>query len=36
MTPAGGIAEHTFVVCLLAMDQLSLDDRHCRTGLRAD
>jgi hypothetical protein len=25
---------HTFCVCLLAMDQLSVDDRLCRRDLR--
>ncbi|MGE3284615.1 MAG: hypothetical protein AB7J32_00770 [Pseudonocardia sp.] len=28
MSPAS--AAHTFVVCLLATDQLSVDDRACR------
>jgi hypothetical protein len=28
MRPAS--TEHTFVVCLLATDQLSVDDRACR------
>jgi hypothetical protein len=32
VTAAIPSARHTFCVCLLAMDQLSIDDRHCRMG----
>ena len=30
----GSSTRHTFCVCLLAMDQLSVDDRRCRPALR--
>lgn len=30
VTAGGSLQEHTFCVCLLAMDQLSIDDRLCR------
>lgn len=33
MTVVGG-QEHAFCVCLLAMDQLSIDDRLCRPDVR--
>jgi hypothetical protein len=30
----GSTTRHTFCVCLLAMDQLSVDDRRCRPAPR--
>jgi hypothetical protein len=32
VTTAVPAMRHTFCVCLLAMDQLSVDDRRCRMG----
>jgi hypothetical protein len=34
VTSAGLVQCHTFRVCLLAMDQLSVDDRLCRSASR--
>jgi hypothetical protein len=33
MTAGASWMAHTFCVCLLAMDQLSIDDRLCRQDL---
>jgi hypothetical protein len=34
MTTGASSRRHTFRVCLLAMDQLSVDDRLCRLVLQ--
>lgn len=32
VSPASSPVDRTFVVCLIATDQLSVDDRRCRPG----
>jgi hypothetical protein len=35
VTGSVALAHHTFCVCLLAMDQLSVDDRRCRPAAQS-